>query len=325
MVAKQWYFRETDGSEYGPMSGPELRELTRSGRIRRETFVRTDASDRWVTASQVKGLFPDGRPNPGPAAVTASASRHQPYSQPRRPTPNNPFALASLISGVLGWTLVPVLGAGVAIVTGHIALRQIEASDGREDGKVLAVIGLILGYVEAVFLFVAAISLLLLGIGLSGFLGVFLHHAEKAAKDEAKRRRMDPPKFEKPEVFAPFLPPSIELRGEAFAKAEALARLAAGGPAGDFIVPLVRFADLGDASDGHLRRESEPLPDECVVGLPEYDFVGDLESERLPGKPIGGLVEPLDGGLEPLGAVTVGEELNSQGHLHVFMTDTMGH
>ena len=35
------------------------------------------------------------------------------------------LAIASLVSGILGWTLLPVLGTLVAIVTGHMARAEI--------------------------------------------------------------------------------------------------------------------------------------------------------------------------------------------------------
>ncbi len=62
----------------------------------------------------------------------------------------NTLALVSLISGILSWFVLPLLGAVVAIVTGHMARSQIESSYGREEGAGLALIGLILGYLHLV-------------------------------------------------------------------------------------------------------------------------------------------------------------------------------
>ena len=41
------------------------------------------------------------------------------------------LAITSLVSGILGWTLLPFLGALVAIITGHMARREIRAANGR--------------------------------------------------------------------------------------------------------------------------------------------------------------------------------------------------
>ena len=57
------------------------------------------------------------------------------------------LAIASLVSGILGWTLLPFLGALVAIITGHMARREIRAANGQLDGDGLAVAGLVLGWV----------------------------------------------------------------------------------------------------------------------------------------------------------------------------------
>ena len=57
------------------------------------------------------------------------------------------LAVVSLVFGILGWTLLPFLGALVAISTGHMARREIRAANGRLDGDGLAVAGLVLGWV----------------------------------------------------------------------------------------------------------------------------------------------------------------------------------
>ena len=70
-------------------------------------------------------------PVPGRPVFTTSARR------------TNGFAIASLVTGLLWmWWL----GSVLAVVFGHVALRQINASGGRQGGRGLAVGGLILGY-----------------------------------------------------------------------------------------------------------------------------------------------------------------------------------
>ena len=58
------------------------------------------------------------------------------------------LAITSLVSGILGWTLLPLLGALVAIITGHMARREIRAANGQLDGDGLAVTGLVLGWIN---------------------------------------------------------------------------------------------------------------------------------------------------------------------------------
>ena len=75
--------------------------------------------------------------------------------------PNSSMAVISLVSGILGWTILPVLGSIVAIVTGHMAKNEIRESNGRIGGDGLATAGLILGYLS-------------LGLGLIGLcIGLF--------------------------------------------------------------------------------------------------------------------------------------------------------
>ena len=63
------------------------------------------------------------------------------FVRPLRQT--NPLAIASLVVGFV-WAMW--LGSIAAIVFGHIALRQIRESRGRQTGKGLAIGGLALGY-----------------------------------------------------------------------------------------------------------------------------------------------------------------------------------
>lgn len=63
------------------------------------------------------------------------------------PPQTSPMALVSLIAGILGFTLFPLIGSIVAIVTGHMARGEIRrAAAGTLSGDGLAVAGLALGY-----------------------------------------------------------------------------------------------------------------------------------------------------------------------------------
>ena len=69
----------------------------------------------------------------------------------------SPLAIASLVSAILGWTLLPFLGALVAIITGHMARSGIRAANGRLDGDGLAVAGLVLGWTSMALVLVAIV------------------------------------------------------------------------------------------------------------------------------------------------------------------------
>jgi hypothetical protein len=65
---------------------------------------------------------------------------------------NSTMAIVSLVAGVLGWVLIPILGPIVAVITGHMAQGQIKGSNGALRGRGLAIAGLILGYAQIVLL-----------------------------------------------------------------------------------------------------------------------------------------------------------------------------
>ena len=77
-------------------------------------------------------------------------------SQPSFPSsqtvnPNSTLAITSMVSGILGWTFLPIIGAILAILTGHMAKSEIKKSDGRLAGDGIATAGMILGYTSAIF------------------------------------------------------------------------------------------------------------------------------------------------------------------------------
>lgn len=90
------------------------------------------------------------------------------------------LAIISLVAGILGWTLLPLLGSVGAIITGHMARSEIRRSAGAIDGDGLAIAGLVLGWgsvivailsVVLVVVFFGGIAALLAWLGLSGQLG----------------------------------------------------------------------------------------------------------------------------------------------------------
>lgn len=65
-------------------------------------------------------------------------------------------AVVSLVFGVLTWVMLPLIGALVAIICGHVARGEIRrAAPGTLDGDGMAIAGLVLGYVHLAFLVLA--------------------------------------------------------------------------------------------------------------------------------------------------------------------------
>ncbi|NJB91833.1 DUF4190 domain-containing protein [Xanthomonas arboricola] len=74
------------------------------------------------------------------------------------------MAIVSLVSGILGWTLIPFLGSLCAVITGHLARGEIRRNPQGLDGDGLAIGGLILGWL-AVALWVAGVAIFILFFG----------------------------------------------------------------------------------------------------------------------------------------------------------------
>lgn len=77
------------------------------------------------------------------------------------------MALISLIMGILSWFVLPIIGAIVAVITGHLAKREIRESLGRLTGDGMATVGLVLGYLNlglAILGSCAGVILFLLGL-----------------------------------------------------------------------------------------------------------------------------------------------------------------
>jgi len=96
-------------------------------------------------------------------------SENQDYSPTGTPaaTPErSSLALISLIAGIATWVLLPVIGAIVAVITGHRARREIRDSMEQLTGNGMATVGLVLGYLQlalAVLSMCVIVTLILLG------------------------------------------------------------------------------------------------------------------------------------------------------------------
>lgn len=68
-------------------------------------------------------------------------------SETSTPTPvrTNALAIVSLVSGIVGLTFIPFVGSIVAVITGHMARKEIRSTGDAGDG--LAKGGLITGYI----------------------------------------------------------------------------------------------------------------------------------------------------------------------------------
>jgi hypothetical protein len=142
-----WYYLQGK-TQFGPVDFAELQYYAATGRLNPHDLVWTENMPDWIPAKDADGIFPH----------KLSGSLPDQYL--------SPLALASLIMGILGATIVFFVGSLIAIVLGHIALVQIRKSDGRTRGRPLALAGLILGYlIVIVSILVCFVILLVILLG----------------------------------------------------------------------------------------------------------------------------------------------------------------
>jgi len=82
---------------------------------------------------------------------------------PEFPIKDNNLAITSLVAAILGWTLLPLFGSIVAVITGHLAKKEIRESLNTEGGNAMATAALILGYIQlGIFVLIAIFLILML-------------------------------------------------------------------------------------------------------------------------------------------------------------------
>jgi hypothetical protein len=98
-----------------------------------------------------------GRPRPAGDIVTnpGGGQAAPPWSRPDDRS-GRALAITSLVFGLCGFSILPLLGSVVAVVTGHLARRRLAATGG--DGVGYARAGLWLGYLAI------ALATVLLGL-----------------------------------------------------------------------------------------------------------------------------------------------------------------
>jgi uncharacterized membrane protein len=86
------------------------------------------------------------------------------------PKRTSALAIASLVTGILGWSFLPFVGSIVAVITGHMARAEIRRNPDSLDGDGLALVGLCLGWISIILSLVALFLLLLFFGGLAAIL-----------------------------------------------------------------------------------------------------------------------------------------------------------
>jgi len=136
-----------DGNEYGPVSLEVLRQWIAEGRANAKTKVRLEGATEWKRLEEVPELAPPATSQP--AMGSASSARAPVAISPPQPgSRTNPLAVTGLVLGLASLVFcfccygLPLNLAG--LICSLVALSQINNNPAREEGKGLAIAGLVL-------------------------------------------------------------------------------------------------------------------------------------------------------------------------------------
>ena len=94
-----------------------------------------EAAGEETVAAEERSLTPAPPKPPPPPAVDYTTSPQ-----------TSGMAIASLVMGIVGWTLLPLVGSILAIVFGYAARRDIRSRPDELTGEGMAIAGLVLGW-----------------------------------------------------------------------------------------------------------------------------------------------------------------------------------
>ena len=99
----------------------------------------------------------------------AQDSTQSPFSVTSLSVQTSSLAIVSLVSGIASWFVLPLIGAFVAVITGHMAKKEIRESEGRLSGIEMANAGLVLGYVHLALSVIGVCIFVVIFAGLIAF------------------------------------------------------------------------------------------------------------------------------------------------------------
>jgi hypothetical protein len=107
-------------------------------------------------------------PGYGPPPAGYPPYGYPPYGYARPPARTIcTAAIVSFAFGIGAWIILPFFAAIVAVISGHMARREIRDSQGQLDGDGFAVAGLVLGYIHLALAAVVLLFIIIAIIGIS--------------------------------------------------------------------------------------------------------------------------------------------------------------
>lgn len=142
-----------DQKEYGPVGVEQIQQWIAQGRLNAQSKVRVGESADWIPLGEVPELavLLQSSPNPPPL----SGGGGEPAAAPK----TSGLAIASLVCGVLGFFLCGVSSLA-GLIMGPMALSRINRSNGRLQGRGLAIGGVVVSAVTLLLVPIMAAMLL---------------------------------------------------------------------------------------------------------------------------------------------------------------------
>jgi len=150
----EWYYADGD-EQRGPVTESVLIGLVEQGVVRADTLVWNASMSDWRPYSEVHAQSDPMRTNDTVATGAPAA--------PSAGGQTETLAIVSLVLGILSCGCGCLLGIP-AIICGHIALNNIKASEGRLEGRPLAIVGLVLGYTMLVLSILGSVLQVIVGL-----------------------------------------------------------------------------------------------------------------------------------------------------------------
>jgi hypothetical protein len=133
----------TDGRQYGPISGDQLRQWIAEGRVENRMLVFVNGAKDWTFVGllpEFAGLFPGGVP---PAIAPLKPA----YAAGQLPKTNS-FATTGLVCGILSWVFFCCCGGFpfnlLGLIFSLIGFSQINRHPELYEGRGQAIAGLVL-------------------------------------------------------------------------------------------------------------------------------------------------------------------------------------
>ena len=108
----------------------------------------TASADPAASEPEKKAVVPPPPPPPPRPAPSARPAAARPSSYRSSSVQTSGLAIASLVLGIGGVTILPLLGSILAILLGYMARREIRQRPGELEGDGIALAGIVLGWIS---------------------------------------------------------------------------------------------------------------------------------------------------------------------------------